>query len=315
MKMLEQNILKVLAYFDVFHYPVSLEEIRFFISEETGEVEILKAIKGLESQGIVFRIEGFVSLKNDPALILRRKEGNKKAELLLPKAKQLAKLLYFFPFVRGVGISGSLSKNFADENSDFDYFVITKANRLWIARTLMGFLKKASYLVRKPHWFCFNYYIDEYSLKIPENNIFTATELLTLIAGAGNGTLNEFFKTNNWANNYYPVYNKTRFSSELTQADPFIKQLLESLFNNWLGNKIDNWLMNRSVKRWEKKKQEGSLTDLKGREIELPLTSKNYCKQNPEYFQAKVLNAFRDRLELVEGMFNVLKAPVSSENR
>ena len=60
--------------------------------------------------------------------------------------------------------------------------------------------------------------------------------------------------------------------------------------------------MNRSVKRWEKKKQEGTLMDLKGKLIELPLTSKNYCKQDPQFLQARILKAFKDRLSRLENM-------------
>ena len=52
------------------------------------------------------------------------------AATLLARAEKIAKLFYKFPYVRAVGVSGSVSKNFADENADIDYFIITKANRL-----------------------------------------------------------------------------------------------------------------------------------------------------------------------------------------
>ena len=58
-------------------------------------------------------------------------------------------------------MSGSLSKHFADEKSDIDFFIITSANRLWIARTCMHLFKKVSYIAGKQHWFCMNYYVDE----------------------------------------------------------------------------------------------------------------------------------------------------------
>jgi predicted nucleotidyltransferase len=47
----------------------------------------------------------------------------------IKKAKAVAKFLSWFPYIRGIAISGSLSKNFADENSDLDFFIITAANR------------------------------------------------------------------------------------------------------------------------------------------------------------------------------------------
>jgi hypothetical protein len=88
--------------------------------------------------------------------------------------------LYRFPFVRGIGISGSLSKNYADEDADIDFFIITSRNHLWIARTFLHGLKKLSFLVGKQDWYCMNYFIDEEALVIAEKNIFTATEVVTL---------------------------------------------------------------------------------------------------------------------------------------
>ena len=62
---------------------------------------------------------------------------------MLGRAKWGASIIAAFPFVRAVGISGSLSKQYADENSDIDYFIITAANRLWIAKNLPAYFQKA----------------------------------------------------------------------------------------------------------------------------------------------------------------------------
>jgi hypothetical protein len=89
------------------------------------------------------------SLQNNYALVDRRRNGNRKANQLLAKANEITKLLYNFPYVRAIGIQVLYSKNFADKNADIDYFIITKANRLWIARTLMHLYKKLPFLKRK----------------------------------------------------------------------------------------------------------------------------------------------------------------------
>src|SRR6202022_4223033 len=90
--------------------------------------------------------------------------------------------------------------------SDIDFFIITKANRLWIARTLMHLFKKLTFLTGHQGWYCMNYYVDEEALQIEEKNIFTATELITLLPVCGNGTMEEFFRANNWASSYFPNY-------------------------------------------------------------------------------------------------------------
>src|SRR5262249_18548698 len=146
----------------------------------------------------------FYSLNHDHSLVARRIKGNRHARTMLDTAYKVSALLYRFPFVRGIGISGSLSKNFADEKADIDFFIITSKNRLWIARTLMHLFKKLTYLAGRQHWFCMNYYVDEEAMLIEEKNIFTAIELLTLVPVAGNGTLDSFFHVNAWAMDYFP---------------------------------------------------------------------------------------------------------------
>jgi len=85
----------------------------------------------------------FYCLFNNYALAERRKKGNDAAAKLLKKADKAANFIAAFPFVKGVAISGSLSKKFADEDADIDFFIITAANRLWLARTFLHlFLKK-----------------------------------------------------------------------------------------------------------------------------------------------------------------------------
>src|SRR2546430_6574247 len=88
--------------------------------------------------------------------------------------------------------------------TDIDFFIITSANRLWIARTCMHLFKKLTFLTGRQHWYCMNYYIDEEALNIEEHNIFTATELITLLPVCGNGTMQRFFQMNSWVSVYFP---------------------------------------------------------------------------------------------------------------
>jgi predicted nucleotidyltransferase len=116
----------------------------------------------------------------------------------MTKAKGVGRLLIKFPFVRGVGISGSLSKNFADDKSDIDLFIITEKDRLWIARTLMHCFKKLTFLANRQHHYCMNYYVDEQQLQIAEKNIYTAIEVDTLIPLEGDVVFEQFYTANTW---------------------------------------------------------------------------------------------------------------------
>ena len=294
---LRSSILKTLAYFDLFNYPLSLEDIRRFLDVEADEVVIEREVRSLLRQARVYRTGPYYSLQDNPALADRRQKGEVHADELLLIAARNAKLLYQFPFVRGVCISGSLSKRFADERADIDYFIITRANRLWIARTLMHFFKKLSYLRGHQHRFCMNYYIDEEALEIKEKNIFTATELLTLMPMCGNGALDQFFEANSWTSLYLPHYRDRHWLDKGYHRTSLLKRILEALFNNRLGDRFEKKLQSITDRRWKKKTERGDL-NIKGDRMALQCSS-HYSRPDPENFQQKVLARFYRRLKEV----------------
>jgi hypothetical protein len=294
---LRSSILKTLAYFDLFNYPLSLEDIRRFLDVEADEVVIETEVRSLLHQARVYRTGPYYSLQDNPALADRRQKGEVHADELLLIAARNAKLLYQFPFVRGVCISGSLSKRCADERADIDYFIITRANRLWIARTLMHLFKKLSYLRGHQHRFCMNYYIDEEALEIKEKNIFTATELLTLMPICGNGALDQFFEANSWTSLYLPHYRARHWVDKGYHRTSLLKRLLEALFNNRLGDRFEKKLQSITDQRWKKKTERGDL-NMKGDPMALQCSS-HYSRPDPENFQQKVLARFYRRLKEV----------------
>ena len=161
-------------------------------------------MQDLTSENWIYKFDEFYMLQENASLVSRRRSGNIKARQLLKTAEKIAGFLSLFPFVRGVAISGSLSKNFADESSDIDFFIITAKNRLWLARTFMHIFKKFTFLFKKEDWFCMNYYIDEAFPEIREKNIFTATEVATLLTLRGIEVFKQFFENNKWSRDFFP---------------------------------------------------------------------------------------------------------------
>ena len=294
---LERDILKVLAYFDIFHYPVTMGEIRSFLHSAPGEKNLIHALESLRLKKAIYQHDEFFYLHNDYSVVLQRRNDNQRAEILLKTAYKISSFLFQFPYVRGIGISGSLSKNVADENADIDFFVITKSNRLWIARTLMHLFKKFTFLVRKQHWFCMNYYIDEDALQISDKNIYTAIEVVTLVPVCGNGVMKRFFDANNWTRAYFPNYDLCADSKRKSKSS-FLKRSIEFLFNNSFGEKLDNYLMKLTSRRWMQKEIEGKL-NIKGGRMGLR-TNKHFSKPNPAFFQQKVLVLYQDKLNEVD---------------
>jgi len=295
---IEHNILRTLAYFDLFDYPLSGAEIWRFLGFKTGMAQITRTLKKLVYAGVIFRKEEWYSLKNESSLTERRKELNRTASAMLPRAGRIARLLYGFPFVRAVCISGSLSKHCADRNADIDFFLITKRNRLWLARTFLHILKKLAFLTGHEHCLCMNYFVDEEGLSIIEKNIFTATEIITLLPLHPDETMQAFLDANAWVHEYFPNLEESRSAIQLGNRWLLPKKVFEILFDNRLGSWLDDYLMRLTTRRW-KQKEEAQRLNIKGKRMGIR-TDKHFCKPNPVYFQENLLNKYRQRITELE---------------
>lgn len=293
----DQSIIKTLAYFDIFNYPLTREEIYYFLDQQVELNAIEPVLQQLVNDQRLFKLGDFYSLQPDPALCTRRTNGNHKAAQLLKTAYRVGGFLYQFPFVRGIGISGSLSKNFADQDTDIDFFIITRSNRLWIARTLMHLFKKLTFITGHQHWYCMNYYIDEEAMLIEEQNIFTATELITLLPVCGNGTMRRFYNRNNWTVEYFPNQAIGKQSMLMTRSG-WLKKAMEWMLDNNIGNAFDNLLMRITTRRW-KKKELLKRTNTHGDRMGLQ-TGKHFSKPNPNFFQKKVLDTLSSKLKEIQ---------------
>lgn len=290
---IKENILATLAYFDIFYYPLTSGEIYLFLKNKQDPDEFEMAIKYLVVNRSIYQFGNFYTLKNDYSLIARRCAGNKKAAGLIKVAEKVSNILIRFPYVRGIAISGSLSKNFADENSDIDLFIITAKNRLWIARTLMHIFKKLTYVINKQDYFCMNYYIDEDQLEIVEKTIYTAIEIVTLIPLQGDTIIEQFYTANTWTRDFLP--NKImRVSTAKPVQTSFLKSVFEKLLDNNVGNYIDNLLMKITANRWSKKtllKKVNSKGD-----IMCMAADKHCAKPDPGNFQKKLLEQYKNKV-------------------
>ena len=293
MNNISQDILKTLAYFDYFDYPLTSEDIRSFLAQQCSQTVVDEILTELLNENVIYKTGAFYSLQNDPLLAKRRQEGNRRAVQQLGIAKKVARILSHFPYVQAIAVSGSLSKYFADKKTDIDFFIITSVNRLWIARTLMHILKKFSYIAGKQHWFCMNYYIDELGIDIPEKNIFTAMEIVTLLPMQGTNHFKNFIAANSWVNNYFPAHIiSTADTPEIKRG--FFRKCFEKIFNSPLGDVTDKWLMNITDRRWKKKASQGKVND---HGIRMRMIMKRHVsKPDPKNFQVNLIEKYNSRI-------------------
>ena len=298
---LRRSIIRTLAYYDIFSYPLTADEIYYNLGDNhTSPEEIKRELENLISINVVYHKGEFFQLTNNDNFIHRRKTGNKLAEKRLKTARRVSGFISRFPFIRGILLSGSISKGFMEEDSDIDYFVITHPNRVWFSRLILMLFKKI-FLFNSKKIFCINYFIDSENLEIEEKNIFTATELVTLLPTFGRDIYEELYKNNIWVRQYFPNFPKRETVDVLDRKDGIIKSFWEKFLGNKLGDKLDDFAM-ALFEKFNKSKYK----DYDKEEFKLAFkSSKRESKHHPKFFQRKVLQEFDHKIRSLQDQLKI----------
>ncbi len=286
---LQIEIVEKLAYFAVFKHPNTASELQNSTHHYYAIQHINEALEVLCESRLCFQHKNYYSalpsIKSD---LKRRKQGEQNAKLFFKKLPFYARLISHFPYVRGVAVSGSLSKGVIHKGGDIDYFIITTDKRLWLARVLLVAFKKL-FLFNSHRYFCVNYFISEKHLEIPDRNIFTATEVSTLLPVYGLKEFAKFKKANNWIGQYYGHFKIKNRIVDFSPGKKPVKRCIEFLLNNPIGNLLDILFMYITVWRWGVKFKHFSRS-----KYDLTLRStRNVSKHHPQDFQTVVLNKFQ----------------------
>ena len=226
---LERSIVKTLTFFDVFNYPLTASEIWKWLYKPSGQYNLADVREALKiSQFLKDRmisIEGFYSLKGREAICFLRKENNNLAGRKFNKAIRLAKLYRLIPAIRMIAICNSLAYGNAKDDSDIDFFIITKKGRIWLARFLAIIL--AGVLGQRPKpgkhkdAFCLSFFIDEDNLNIQHLR------------------LNEkdiYF--NYWVSQLMPIYDPDGLYEKFLQANDWYKERLPNSYANSFSRQV-----------------------------------------------------------------------------
>lgn len=291
----ERAIIRTLIYFELFKHPLRRDEITAFspVDEELAS-DLDRALMRLVAKGLVGEADGLFALSGAGERAAQRALYTERAQSRMAKARRNSALIGSFPFVRAVMLSGSISKGVLDEEGDIDYFIITTPRRLWVARTLLVLYKKL-FLLNSRRDFCVNYFIDTEHLAIEDRNIFTATEVVTLVPTHGPVVCTAFFEANAWAFDRFPNMRRERDLPPPGRSHRH-QAIAERLLRSGLGEWLDDAFMRLTYLRWKRK-----FSGMDARNFEQSLRTRKYVsKHHPQGFQQRVLNALQERIRQFE---------------
>ncbi len=297
----EQAIIKTLLYFDIFRHPLTGSELSNSLQSENPGPEILRTcLTKLTNSGLLRTSGDYLLLNGNEQYIRFRKEGNRRAERFMRRSRLFRELIATAPFVRGIFMTGSISKGVVPEKGDVDYFIITRSGRLWICRTLLILFKKI-FLFNSRKYFCLNYFVDEDHLEVAEKNLFTATEVAFAIPLFNTELTRRFFTVNQWYRTYYP--NMPGVNQRLVSKRQWhpLKVLAEALLSGKFGGKIEKWCYRKTCGHWAQKykNMEPLMFDLNFRSYS------HISKHHPHGFQFRVLQAYQQKIEEFEDRYKL----------
>lgn len=246
----------VLHYFDYFHYPLTVPEIQQYCRVQITPELLPQLISRLLQSGIIETERGYYGIRDIRAAVSEREAGEKRYRQLQQRIKKSAAVLSRFPFVKFVGLSGSLSKGYAPARADIDLFLVTDTNRLWICRTLLHLYKKLSFLRGNQHWYCMNYFIDETALYLEEQNYYTAIELTTMKPLYDpHNTYQRMIEVNKvWIQEQLPNYSGEPAMPQINVSDKRSHHLLARITgNSWLNQQLMRLTDAKWKHKWRKK--------------------------------------------------------------
>jgi hypothetical protein len=271
MPTLEQAVLWTVAYADVFDYPLTRDEIHWYL---WGMPATCQDVEGVLRTGALCPAhlsyvaggaddvdDGYYTLPGHEGIAALRHRRERIAASLWRKAWTYARMIEQLPFVRMVALTGSLAVGNVEPESDIDYLIVTERGRLWLCRAsviALGLL-----VARRHDVICPNYFLSENALVFKERNLYTAREFAQMIPLFGLDTHDRIQACNPWVQQYLPnarglpcLTNKVLASKpanfSFREHRTMVKKAAEVTFRTRPGTWLEQWEMRRKLRKFSR---------------------------------------------------------------
>jgi hypothetical protein len=248
-------MVRTLLYYDIWDHPLTGQELFAFlpvnsVTPEEFRVRLREAVSG----GCIQKKDEYYYVGEKTSDVVRQRiDRERHARTMWFFARISMHIIKRFPFVRGVMVSGELSKNVTGKSSDVDFFVVTAPGRLWIARTLLILFKK-TFLLNRKKFFCLNYFATADHLELEDQNIFLATEVATLKPLFNTGIFLSYLQANSWIKEYFPNFDMMYLAVTKANDRPsFLQRILELPFALLPANALDRSLQSMMEGVWARR--------------------------------------------------------------
>lgn len=301
----KQAILSTFAFFDMFDYPLSREEVEeclYKLPLDEHQIELY-----LKNSAALSYSDGLYCLKGNEEAFFKMHERRKLAKKYWQRVNKFRKIFNIIPFIRLVAVANNLSYDNPTKKSDIDLVVVTKPGRMFIARTLLtiwihifGVRRHGQKIQGR---FCLSFYLTEDNLNMDsiafEHDIYLAYWLKTMQPVCGDYQtyidlidhnrrfLESFFAT--------PInYQKRHYRTNRGWIRA-IRRFQEKLLRNKFGDRIEEKLRSWQMKRMQQKLE--SFTENEGKEASIIISDKMLKFHNldrRQYYKKRWIKKIQD---------------------
>jgi predicted nucleotidyltransferase len=239
---LTEGIIATLAFFDIYKLPISRRRVweLLYRVQATPEAVGLE-LDRLVQLGIIVSKDGLYALQDWDA---KQYQANQiEIEKRWTRIRRFYWILSAIPFIEHISVINSVAMGNADHESDIDFFVVTKSNRLYFVRSviivlfkLLGVYKNKQHVNMR---FCFGFYVtsDSMSIKellLPEEDPYLVFWLGTITPIFSLKYYEKLIKENHWIHSWLPNFKTMQRLEMYRKFTPRIvlKKILEIL--TWL---------------------------------------------------------------------------------
>jgi len=279
---LELFIINTICYFDVFDYPLTLDEVHQYLYTGGmlgGEYSVEEIKDNLENNAklkkIIATSRGFYFLTGREQIIDNRLNRYVLADKKFKLALRAIRFIKYLPFVKLVAVCNNLAFFNARKESDIDLFVITRNKRIWLARffivLIVAILGLRPPKTKVEDKLCLSFYISDENLNIAQtriipDDIYLIYWIATLFPNyQRENYYKKFIQANDWFKKYLPNFQAKeisyRYRAEDNWFNSFVYKSKEFFYSGFIGNIFEKLARFIQLKKMSQRKKDLAVHD------------------------------------------------------
>lgn len=246
----ELAVAAAILYSSLFDFPLSENEVRqnllFFATNGASVAETYARSPWLQEKFSLY--EGFYFPIGREDWVRLREERRRSSLDLLASHRRLLGAICSLPFTRLVALSGSISHLNAAPGGDLDLMIITEGNHVWSVAVAAILLARG---FRKRRTICVNYLSSTTRLKVRDEDLFSASQMIHLRPLIDSGFLVRFLEANPFIREFFPEAHQqpSLLAMNRRPLPKLLKRSLEILLRPGAGQIVE-WICRQAYSRY-----------------------------------------------------------------